>query len=46
MKKKNKKYVGRGEGIPSQTKKFKYAELSSSIGNFRSKEHEKFNVVH
>ena len=46
VKKKNKKYVGRGEGILSQTKKSKYAELSSSIGNFRSKEHEKFNVVH
>ena len=24
------------------TRKFKYDELSSSVGNFRSKEHEKF----
>ena len=46
VRKKNKEYIGRGEGIPQQTKKFEYAELSSSIGNFRSKEHAKFNVVH
>ena len=45
-KKKNKECIGRGEGILRQTRKFKYAELSSSIGNFRSKEHEKFNGVH
>ena len=46
VKKKNKEYIGRGEGILQQTRKFKYAELSSSINNFRSKEHEKFNSVH
>ena len=40
VKKENKKYIGRGEGILRQTTKFKYAELSSSIGSFRSKEHE------
>ena len=42
MKKKYKEYIHRGQGIIRQTRKFKYAELSSSIGNFRSKEHEKF----
>ena len=45
-KKKNKEYIRRGEGILQQTRKFKYVELSSSIGNFRSKEHEKFSGVH
>ena len=39
MKMKNKEYIHRGQGILRQTRKFKYAELSSSIGNFRSKEH-------
>ena len=43
--KKNKEYIHRGEGMLPQTKKFKYAELSPSIGNFRGKEHEKFNGV-
>ena len=43
VKKKNKEYTCRGEGILRQKRKFKYAELSSSIVNFRSKEHEKFN---
>ena len=42
MKKKNKKYIHKGQGILQQTRKFKYDELSSNIGNFRSKEHEKF----
>ena len=46
VKKKKKEYIGRGEGILLQTRKFKYAELSSSIGNFRSKGHEKFSGVH
>ena len=46
VKKKNKEYISRGEGILRQTRKFKYAELFSSINNFRSKEHEKFNGVH
>ena len=46
VQKKNKEYISRGEGILRQTRKFKYAELFSSIGNFRSKEHEKFNGVH
>ena len=46
VRKKNKEYIGRGEGIPQQTRKFKYAELPSSIGDFRSKEHEKLNGVH
>ena len=41
MKNKNKEYIRRGKGIFRQTRKFKYAELSSSIGNFRSIEHEK-----
>ena len=40
--KKNKEYNYKGQDILRQTRKFKYAELSSSIGNFRSKEHEKF----
>ena len=39
MKMKNKEYIYRGQGILRQTRKFKYAELSSSLGNFRSKEH-------
>ena len=38
--KKNKEYIRRGQGIFRQTRKFKYAELSSSIGKFRSKVHE------
>ena len=42
IKKKNKEYIRRGHGVLEQTRKFKYPELSSSIGNFRSKEHEKF----
>ena len=46
VRKKNKECIGRGEGIHQQTRKFKYAELSSNIGNFKSKEHEKFNGVH
>ena len=46
VKKKNKEYIRRGKGILWQIKKFKYAELSSSTGTFRSKEHEKFNGVH
>ena len=43
--KKNKEYICRGQGVRRQTKKFKFVELSSSIGNFRSKEHEKFGGV-
>ena len=46
VKKENKEYIGRGEGILRQTRKFKCAELSSSIGSFRSKEHEKFTSAH
>ena len=46
MKKKSKEYICRGKGILRQTKTFKYAKLSSSIGNFKSKEYEKFNGVH
>ena len=46
VEKKNKQYIGRDEGILRQTRTFKYAEISSSIGNFRNKEHEKFNGVH
>ena len=46
VKKKNKEYIRRGKDILRQTRKFKYPHLSSSIGNFRSKEHEKFNGVH
>ena len=46
VKKKNKEYIGRDVGILRQTRKFKYADLSSSIGNFRNKEHEKFNGLH
>ena len=46
VKKKNKEYIGRGEGIFWQTRQLKYAELSSSIGSFRSKEHETFDGVH
>ena len=46
VKKKNKEYIGREEGIIQQTTKFKYAKLSSSIGNFRSGQHEKFNGIH
>ena len=42
MKKKNKEYIRRGQGILLQTRKFKCVELFSKIGNFRSKEHEKF----
>ena len=38
VKKKNKEYIGGGEGILRQTRKFKYAELSSNISSFRSKE--------
>ena len=45
VKKKNKEYICRGQGVRRQTKKFKFAKLSSSIGNFRSKEHEKFGGV-
>ena len=46
VKKKNKEYIGREEGILQQTTKFNYAKLSSSIGNFRSGQHEKFNGIH
>ena len=46
MKKKSKEYISRGKGILRQTKTFKYAKLSSSIDNFKSKEYEKFNGVH
>ena len=46
VKKKNKEYIDRGEGILRQTRKFKYPNLSSSIGNFSSQEHEKFKGVH
>ena len=46
VRKKNKEYIGRGEGIPQQTEVQICYILSSSIGNFRSKEHEKFNRVH
>ena len=46
VKKKNKEYIGRGEGIFRQTRQLKYAELSSSIGSFRSKDHETFDGVH
>ena len=42
--KKNKGYIRRGQGMLRRTRKFKYAELSSSIGNFRSKDHEKFTM--
>ena len=44
VKKKNKEYIGRDVGILRQTREFKYADLSSSIGNFRNKEHEKHAV--
>ena len=44
VKKRNKDNIARGEAILRQTRKFKCAESSSSIGNFRSKEHGKFNV--
>ena len=46
VEKKNKEYIGRAQGMLRQTRKFKYYELSSSFGNFRSKEHEKFNGVY
>ena len=36
VEKKNKESIGRGEGILRQTSKFKYYELPSSFGNFRS----------
>ena len=43
VEKKNKGCIGRGEGILRQKRKFKYSESSSSFGNFRSKEHEKYD---
>ena len=43
VEKKNKECIGRGEGILRQKRKFKYFESSSSFGNFRSKEREKFD---
>ena len=43
VEKKNKEYIVRGGGILRQTRKFEYSESSSSFGNFRSKEHEKFD---
>ena len=46
VEKKNKEYIGRAEGMLRQTRNFKYYELSSSFGNFRSKEHEKFNGIY
>ena len=45
VKKNSKEYIGRDDCIFQQTRKFQYAELSSRIGNFRSKEHEMFNGV-
>ena len=46
VEKKNKESIGRGEGMLRQTRKFKYSELPSSFGNFRSKEHEKLSGVY
>ena len=46
VEKRNKEYIARDEGIHQQTRNFKYTELSSSIGNFRNKGHEKSNSVH
>ena len=46
VEKKNKEYIVRGGGILRQTRKFKYSESSSSFGNFRSKEREKYDGVY
>ena len=43
--KKNKGYISGGQGILRETRNFKYAELSSSMANFRSNEHEKFMIT-